>query len=246
MGRSARPRRPTARVMVYWGAALLSSGCTAQRVSVSRIPSLRSPSLPASVFWHEPFDALNPDVWREVEVRRDTAYSVTDVDGRRCLEARSHDGASVLLSAVQFDADTYAWLSWEWRVNQPVAGEALERKDGSDAPARLYVYFDTHGLPWQKRSMDYVWSSALPVGTILDSAFSAESKMMVVDGGVEQLGRWRRIERNLQDDYARCFGGKMPNVVAIGIMSDTDNTGADALAYFDDLQVSREPLKAAR
>jgi hypothetical protein len=116
----------------------------------------------------------------------------------------------------------------------------LGRKDGSDASARVYVYFETPGLPWQKRSLDYVWSTALPAGTILESAYSKTSKIIVVDTGTDSRGQWRGAVRNIEDDYRRCFGENPPAVVSIGVMVDTDNTRSDALAYFDDIRVSRE------
>lgn len=195
---------------------------------------------PREVWWREPFNELNPAWWREVEVRHGhTQYAIDTVDGRRCVHARSHDAASILLSAVRFNAGTYQWLSWEWRVDRLVEGEALDRKDGSDAAARVYVYFDTRDMPWQKRSLDYVWSASQPVGTVLASPFSAESRIIVLESGRTFLGRWRHERRNLEDDYARCFGGHMPQVIAIGLMTDTDNTGGEAEASFDDLVISR-------
>ena len=145
----------------------------------------------------------------------------------------------MLLHPLHFDPETYRWLSWHWRVERPVTGEALERKEGSDAAARVYVYFETAGLPWQKRNIDYVWSASLPVGTILSSAFSTASKIIVVEGGSDSLGQWRMIERNLAEDYTRCFGDNPPDVVAIGVMTDTDNTAGEAMAYYDDLQISK-------
>ena len=192
-----------------------------------------------SVLWVESFGALSPERWREVEVHGRTQYQATTLDGRPCLEATSRGGASILLSAVRFDPDTYEWLSWDWRVDQLVEGEALERKDGSDASARVYVYFESSGLPWQKRDLDYVWSASLPVGTILNSAYSSVSKIIVVESGMASLGQWRHVERNLEADYRRCFGKHPPRVIAIGLMSDTDNTHGQALAYFDELRVSR-------
>jgi len=124
-----------------------------------------------------------------------------------------------------------------------VEGEALDWKDGSDAAARVYVYFASRGLPWQKRNLDYVWSASLPVGTLLSSAYSSTSKILVVESGSASLGQWRTVERNLEDDFERAFGRQdLPDVIAIGLMSDTDNTGGDALAYFDELRVSRNPL----
>jgi hypothetical protein len=206
------------------------------------MPPLVSAPRPA-VFWSESFAQLDADQWRRVEVRGgQTDYAVVELEGRQCLKAESHGQASILLSPVRFDPDTYEWLSWEWRVERLVEGEALDHKDGSDAAARIYVYFDTPGLPWQRRNIDYVWSASLPVGTILTSAYSKNSKIIVVDSGPEHLGTWRTVTRNLEDDYERCFGdGDPPEVVAIGVMTDTDNTGAQALAYFDELRISRLP-----
>ena len=246
MGRwgRARTHRPlrflTAAALLGW-VWLVSAGCGTQRVTVPIMPPLL-PQAAAPIFWTETFDALDPNRWREVEVKRRTRYDIVDVEGRRCLRAISQNGASILLSAVKFNPDTYEWLSWDWRVDQLVEREALERKDGSDASARVYVYFETPGLPWQKRNLDYVWSASLPVGTVLSSAFASNSKIIVVERGAASRGRWRKVERNLESDYRRCFGGRLPRVIAIGVMADTDNTGGHAVAYFDELRVSRHPL----
>jgi len=115
----------------------------------------------------------------------------------------------------------------------------------SGAAARVYVYFDSRGLPWQKRNIDYVWSRSLPVGTIVDSAYSAESKIIVVESGPEALGKWRAVLRNVGQDYEWCFHHHAPDVVAIGVMSDTDNTKGQALTYFDHLMVSRSSAASA-
>jgi len=225
---------------------LAMCGCAAWRLHVPLVERLAS-SPTAPIFWTESFDALRPESWRDVEVQRKTQYDVVELEGRRCLRAQSRDGASILLSAVQFDPGVYEWFSWEWRVDQHVAGESLERKEGSDVAARVYVYFDTAGLPWQKRSLDYVWSATLPVGTILESAYSSSSQIIVAESGAAHLGQWRTVERNLKDDYQHGFGkSKPPHVVAIGLMSDTDNTQGEALAYFDELRVTREPTSSTR
>ncbi len=224
------------------GLIMVMTGCSTQRFTVPIMPPFISPPKPA-VLWSESFEHLDPQRWREVVVRGHTEYQAFLLEARPCLQARSRDAASILLSAVRFDPDEYEWLSWDWRVDQLVDGEALDRKDGSDAAARVYVYFETRGLPWQKRSLDYVWSAALPVDTLRSSAYSSESKMIVVHSGAEALGQWRSVQRNLQDDYKRAFGDDdPPDVIAIGLMTDTDNTGSTALAYFDDLRISRDAL----
>ena len=228
---------------VVW-LAVVMTGCYTRRLTVPIMPPLIGPPK-ARVLWSESFDRLDPDRWREVVVQGHTQYQALVLEERPCLEAKSRSAASILLSAVRFDPDEYEWLSWDWRVDRLVDDEALDRKDGSDAAARVYVYFETAGLPWQKRSLDYVWSATLPVDTLLASAYSPESKMIVVHSGADALGQWRSVQRNLQDDYARAFGDSdPPDVIAIGLMTDTDNTGSEALAYFDDLRISRHALHA--
>ena len=210
----------------------------------SRAPS-RSPhrGLPAAappLIVIDSFDVSSlAERWHAVGVKGRTTYDVTELDGRRCLRASSRAGASILLTELHADPQTYPWLSWDWRVDRLVEGEALARKDGSDAAARLYVYFESSSLPWQKRNLDYVWSASLPVGTVMDSAYSRNSKIVVVESGAASLGRWRTVARNLKDDYERCFKEPLPAVIAVGVMSDTDNTGSEALAYFDELRLSR-------
>ena len=49
-----------------------------------------------------------------------------------------------------------------------------------------------------------------------------------------------RVDRPLHDK--RCFEQHLPDVIAASLMTDTDNTAGDALAYGDDLRVSRVPL----
>ena len=219
---------------------VLAVGCTTRPVTVPIFPPL-VPAPKPSVLWMEPFDVIDAQQWREVEIQGHTQYHTVVLDGRSCLQAHSHTGASILLHAIRFDPDVYAWFSWHWRVDQLVQGEALERKAGSDAAARVYVHFETPGLPWQRRSLDYVWSASLPIGTVLSSAYSSTSKIIVVESGTSSMGQWRSVERNLADDYARCFNGHPPRVMAIGLMSDADNTGTEALAYFDEFRISRLP-----
>ncbi len=216
----------------------LSAGCGSGRLSSIVAPSSRAST--SSVGWTEHFEQLDRQRWREVVFTGHTQYEAVTLDGRRCLKASSHHSASLLVSRARFNPHREPWLSWDWRVDHFVEREALARKEGSDAAARVYVYFNTWGLPWQKHSLAYVWSSTLPVGTIVTSPFASTTKMLVVEQGPQALGQWRRERRNLVDDYMRAFHTSPPAVLAIGLMSDSDNTHSESLAYFDELRVSHD------
>ena len=225
--------------MLRWSfACVVVVGCARQPLAIPLVSPLLPPPKP-SVLFREPFDQLDPSRWKEVEVRDRTHYTLEGQEYAGSLKAHSRAGASILLCPVRFDPDTYEWLSWRWRVDRLVDGEDLTRKDGSDAAARVYVYFDTTGLPWEKRSLDYVWSANLPVGTIMSSAYARHSKIIVVESGSEHLGTWRTVSRDIEEDYKRCFGEDPSDVVAIGLMVDTDNTRSEAIAYFDDVMITR-------
>jgi len=226
------------RALLWCFCCVIGAGCARQPLAIPLV----SPLLPAHkpfTLLLEPFQELDPQRWKEVEVKGQTHYSVEELDGARSLKAHSRAGASILLLPSRFDPDEYEWLSWRWRVDQFVDGEDLTHKDGSDAAARVYVYFDTTGLPWEKRSLDYVWSANLPVGTIMSSAYSRHSKIIVVESGSEYLGTWRMVSRDIEEDYKRCFGEDPSDVVAVGLMVDTDNTRSEAIAYFDDVMITR-------
>ena len=227
-------------------AILMAGGCSGRAMRVPRMPPAPHADGSTTLF-SEAFDLLDPAQWREVVVKGQTHYSIDARNAGTFLKAHATGGASILLHPVSFDPNEQPWLSWRWQVERFVDGENLYRKEGSDASARVYVYFETRGLPWQKRNIDYVWSRALPVGTILNSAFSKASKIVVVDSGTESPGAWRSVSRNIKEDYQRCFGkAASPRIIAIGLMADADNTRSEALAYFDDVAISRSPPAQTR
>lgn len=43
------------------------------------------------------------------------------------------------------------------------------------------------------------------------------------------------MERDLYADYQRLFGGEPPRIVGVAVITDTDNTGESAVAYYGDI-----------
>jgi hypothetical protein len=57
----------------------------------------------------------------------------------------------------------------------------------------------------------------------------------VVRSGPAEVGQWLTEERDLYEDYLRLFGQEPPRIAGIAVMTDTDNTGESAVAYYDDI-----------
>ncbi len=72
-------------------------------------------------------------------------------------------------------------------------------------------------------------------GMVSLSRLLDRAKMIVVESGPANVGRWVDVERNLYEDYRRLFGGEPPRIVGVAVMTDTDNTGESAVAYYGEI-----------
>ena len=84
----------------------------------------------------------------------------------------------------------------------------------------------------------YVWDHTLPVGTLIDNAFTSRIRMIVVDSGTKALGQWVSHQQDVTADFRRAFGREFPTLpplegVAVG--ADADNTQSRSLSYIADL-----------
>jgi hypothetical protein len=63
--------------------------------------------------------------------------------------------------------------------------------------------------------------------------------MIVAESGRDKLGAWQEVTRNVVEDFRRAFGEAPGEITAVGIMTDTDNTGENAHAYYGDILFQR-------
>jgi hypothetical protein len=64
--------------------------------------------------------------------------------------------------------------------------------------------------------------------------------MMAVESGNGKAGQWLMEERDLLADYRLLFGADPPEAEAVAIMTDTDNTGGSAEAWYGDIYLATE------
>jgi len=81
----------------------------------------------------------------------------------------------------------------------------------------------------------YVWASDAPLGSIASSVYTEKIQMIVVQNGGGRTGKWREFRRNVLEDYRRAFGEEPSDIVAVGVMTDADDTRAKARAQYGDI-----------
>ena len=204
-----------------------------------------------------PAPEVLPQGWKPLTFRNiaaTTRYSVVPDGAGFVLKAESRAAASGLYRPVDLAPTVYPILAWRWKVENILAKGDERRKEGDDYAARIYVAFQYDpgaATLWEKTRygtyrlfygeyppkavINYIWANRLPKGAAIDNAFTDRAKMIAVQSGPQEIGRWLSEERNLYEDYRRLFGQEPPRIAGIALMTDTDNTGESAVAYYDQI-----------
>lgn len=182
--------------------------------------------------------------WPTRNFEGETEYRVIESEeGTRLLQARAQQQASAKYLEREIDLRKTPYLKWCWQVSGIHKGLDETRKSGDDYPARVYVARKTGLLPWQVESVNYVWASSQPPGSDWPNAFTSRAQLLALQSGEEHVGVWVAEVRDVREDYQRLFGSRPEAIDGLALMSDGDNAGVDASAWFTHLafSASNEP-----
>ncbi|MBI1977981.1 MAG: DUF3047 domain-containing protein [Candidatus Omnitrophica bacterium] len=205
-----------------------------------------SDALPADVIL-EPFfkiefnEAQFFQEWKEHVFHGRTSYQIeVGETGEKWLHATSQGTSSLLYKEVEAKSVKRPFLSWEWKVVQFPSNKEnknLAAKRDNDFAARVYVLFKGR-TTLMSDVIQYVWDDHFPEGAHATSPFSPKTKFIVIQSG--STSGWVTEKRDLVRDYQMLFG-KRPKgeVMAVGIMSDSDNTQTTSQAYFRNFLIEK-------
>lgn len=180
--------------------------------------------------------------WERKDFKGETVYSVVDDGGSHVLKAESRASATGLIYEIEYDPKEYPFLTWRWKVENILKKGDAERKEGDDYAARVYVVFH-HWFKPMTRSINYIWANRLAKGRYIPNPFFSRAVMVAVESGAENIGKWIRERRNVYEDYKMIFGEEPPAAGGIAVMTDTDNTGESAVAYYDDIIIEKNGVE---
>ncbi|MGY8525775.1 DUF3047 domain-containing protein [Paracidovorax citrulli] len=200
-----------------------------------------------------------PEGWQRWLInpsKTETDYALDRVDDRTVLRARADSSASGLFVPLGNPGEgrVPGKLRWSWKTAGIVADADNSRGASEDAPLRIFAAFDgdKSALPLKDQLMDemarlisgrempystlmYIWGRERPEGTVIPNPHTDRVRMIVVDSGTGNANRWRCHERDLREDYRRAFGREPGKLLAIGLMTDTDNTRSQVEAWYGDI-----------
>jgi hypothetical protein len=85
----------------------------------------------------------------------------------------------------------------------------------------------------------YIRENRAPPGSVIPNLHTSRVKMIAAESGPGKPGSWQEVTRNVHEDYRRAFGEEPGRITAIGIMTDTDNTGENVHAWYGDIVFGR-------
>lgn len=192
-----------------------------------------------------PVGTFSKGVWSDWEAKvfkGETAYAFTFDPERRAtvVEAWSRATASGRYRRIKVDLVTTPFLNWSWKVTEPLSGVDENTKAGDDFAARLYVVVKRGILGLGSLSMNYVWASQHPAGAAWPSSFTRNVRLLAVDSGAAHLNSWISHKRNVREDFKEQFREDIQSIDAVALMTDADNSGQSARAFYGDIWFSSQ------
>ena len=183
--------------------------------------------------------------------KKQTDYHAAFHEGRHAVRSESRAAASMLRENLRVEAADLGRVAFSWKVPALIAGADMMQSHTDDSPVRLVLAFEGDrskfsaknamlselaltltGEPLPYATLMYVWGTHRAAGSIIEGHRTDRIRKLVLESGPQQLGRWLDYERDIKADFEKAFGEAPGALVGIGIMTDTDNTRGQALAWY--------------
>jgi hypothetical protein len=215
-----------------------------------------------------PFSAAKPGTappagWEPLKfgsLKTPTEFRFIEDQGRTVLHAKAAGAASGLIHGVRFDIKSAPLVQFRWKISNLIEGADNAVAAKEDSPVRITLGFDGdkakltlrektasliarratgRDLPYAQ--LVYVWANTTPVGTVIENPHTRRVEMVVAASGGVDVGKWITVTRNVVEDFRRAFGEEPGMLTAVGILTDTDNTGATVEAWYGDIRFLAAP-----
>lgn len=201
------------------------------------------------------------DSWKPLyfpKIENHTSYMIESNGSESYLKAESNASASAVLYKKEFNIYQYSRMRWRWKVENVYRNGNAKTKSGDDYPLRIYIVFKydpekagfleklkynaaklIYGEYPPHSSLNYIWANREHEETIITNAYTEKAKMVLLQKGDANVGKWLIHDVNVLEDYEDAFGEKPPPIASIAIMNDSDNTGEKSISYLDYIEVYR-------
>ena len=167
-----------------------------------------------------------------------TKYTLGNNENGKYIKAEANNSASGLGKELKINLKKTPFLNITWKVEKDLTGIVENSKKGHDYSARVFVVKKTGATPLSNRAMNYVFSSNNDINTHHPSPFTKKSIDYVLSTTKEDLNEWVTVKVNVRDHFKKFHDLDLDDINGIAIMSDTDNSKLNAIAYYQNIYFS--------
>jgi len=178
-----------------------------------------------------------PPDWKPRKEEGRSVYSIQEEGGLRFLRAAATRLGVQAGREVAWNLEAYPILAWSWRPIEFPKGSDERKSSTNDSAVSVYAVFPH--TPVSVKSVKYIWSRVVPVGTHLTSS-AGNTQVRVLRTGADKVGQWVEEQVNVREDYRKYFGGSdVPRPAGIAVLTDSDDTKSTARGDYAGFRVCK-------
>ena len=178
-----------------------------------------------------------PPDWKPRKEEGRSVYSIQEEGGLRFLRAAATRLGVQAGREVAWNLEAYPILAWSWRPIEFPKGSDERKSSTNDSAVSVYAVFPH--TPVSVKSVKYIWSRVVPVGTHLTSS-AGNTQVRVLRTGPDKVGQWVEEQVNVREDYRKYFGGSdVPRPAGIAVLTDSDDTKSTARGDYAGFRVCK-------
>lgn len=231
-------------------------GCTSAVRQRSDFANASNANASSNLTW-TPADQAH---WTQLRFpgKRQTTFKLVDHEQRPGTQADAAKSVGMLRHSLRVPPEQLGLLKFSWQVPELIEGADMGLRHADDSPVRVVLAFEgdrgkfsardamlselSHALTGEElpyATLMYVWSNHRPIGTVIANTRTERIQKIVVESGGAQLKRWLEYERDVRADFQQAFGESPGALVAIGLMTDSDNTQSTTRAWYGAMSLTR-------
>ncbi|MDA8919108.1 DUF3047 domain-containing protein [Candidatus Pelagibacter sp.] len=168
----------------------------------------------------------------------ETKWTLGSNENGNFIKAEAEGSGSGLGKEILIDLLKTPFINITWKVEKDLSGIVENSKKGHDYAARVFVVKKTGSTALSNRAINYVFSSNNKVGETWSSPYTKKSIDYVLSSTIEDFDEWVTVKANVKKDFLKLHGLDISDISGIAIMTDTDNSKLNAIAFYQKIYFS--------
>jgi len=172
------------------------------------------------------------------KVKGKTTWILGSNENGNFIKAEAEGKGSGLGKQIEIDLLKTPFINITWKVEKDLLGIVENSKKGHDYAARVFVIKKTGSTALSNRAINYVFSSNEKINNNWPSPYTKKSIDYVLSTTKDNLNTWVTVKANVKKHFKELHNLDVKNLTGVAIMTDTDNSKKQAIAYYQNIYFS--------